>query len=100
MTLKNFRAKDFKVKTSASTKDQSRAASPAARVTPPPAVPTSVPVPQNISEDEVPAGTVPEVLNWVGEDKERAEKALAEEKKADKPRKGLIKALDEVIEES
>ena len=61
-------------------------------------VPTSTPVPQNVNEDEVPAGTVPEVLSWVGEDVERAQKALDAEVETEKPRKGLVASLTEMID--
>lgn len=60
--------------------------------------PTSTVVPQNIAEDEVPAGTVPEVLSWVGEDPLRAQSALDKELEAEKPRKGLVSSLVDLID--
>lgn len=49
--------------------------------------------------DKVPTGTVPEILSWVGDDKEKAKKALDTENEESKPRKGLITALTSVIED-
>lgn len=45
----------------------------------------------------VPEGTVKEVLEWVGEDKDRAQAALDAENATDEPRKSLIKELGEVL---
>lgn len=46
---------------------------------------------------EVPTGTVKEVLEWVGDDKERAQLALDAETEST-ARKSLIQALEEVID--
>lgn len=46
--------------------------------------------------DEVPEGTAAEVLEWVGEDPERAKKALEAEEEGDQ-RVGLSKKLKELI---
>lgn len=46
---------------------------------------------------EVPSGTVSEVTDWVGTDKERAKAALAAEKTGAE-RKTLISHLEEVLE--
>lgn len=94
MTLKNFRASDFKkdgsvVEIASSKRDLFAAP-----------VPTSVPIiaPDDDPED-VPAGTVPEILSWVGDDVERAKKALDVETSGDgKPRKGLVSQLKDLIE--
>lgn len=43
--------------------------------------------------DAVPVGTVEEVLAWVGEDKDRAARALVVERDSDKPRKSLVDQL-------
>lgn len=48
--------------------------------------------------DKVPTGTVPEILSWVGEDVEKAQKALDIENEESKPRKGLVTALTSIIE--
>lgn len=98
MALTNFRASDFKkdgsgVQRADSTRDRAKAA----RLSEP--TPTSTPIiAKGASEDDVPSGTVPEILTWVGEDAERAERALSKEKADNKPRKGLVSQLEEVIE--
>jgi hypothetical protein len=56
---------------------------------------TEQPQPQ---QDEVKSGTSREVLNWVGDDKERAQRALDKEQASDKPRSTLIRELNEVLE--
>jgi hypothetical protein len=59
---------------------------------------TTKPLPQATEDPEaVPAGTVPEVLTWVGDDPVRAQKALDEENKNDRPRKGLVSSLTEKV---
>lgn len=47
--------------------------------------------------NEVPDGTIKEVLDWVGEDADRAVEALTAEEAGER-RKTLIKALEEIIE--
>lgn len=97
MTLKNFRAKDFdnsggqSVKTVASKNDK--------------VVDQSVPQPttkpvvaKDANPEDVPVGTVPEVMTWVGDDPVRAQKALDVEVENDKPRKGLVEQLTEMID--
>jgi hypothetical protein len=62
---------------------------------------TTKPLPQATEDPEaVPAGTVPEVLTWVGDDPVRAQKALDEENKNDRPRKGLVSSLTEMVGDS
>ncbi len=62
---------------------------------------TTKPLPQaTVDPDAVPQGTVPEVLTWVGDDPVRAQKALDEENKNDRPRKGLVSSLTEMVGES
>lgn len=56
------------------------------RTTPTPAEPT------------VPVGTIGELLKWVGDDKNRARRVLAQENSEDKPRKSLTAQLQEVID--
>lgn len=46
--------------------------------------------------EEVPVGTVDEILNWVGDDKDRAKAALKAEKSG-KKRKSLIEELNDII---
>lgn len=50
------------------------------------------------NENGVPKGSSKEVLEWVGEDQERARQALEAEQSDDKPRKGLVKELEELLE--
>lgn len=97
MTLKNFRREDFDnqdgttVKTASSKLDK-----PAQSLTP---VPTSTPIVEpNAGPEDVPTGTTPEVLTWVGEDPVRAQKALDVEVENSKPRKGLVEQLTEIID--
>lgn len=51
-----------------------------------------------VDGDEVPAGTVEEVMRWVGNDPERADRALDVEEDAKKPRATLIEKLMAVID--
>ena len=48
--------------------------------------------------EELPVGTTKELLAWVGADKDRAQKVLDLEKADAKPRAGLVKALNEILE--
>lgn len=47
--------------------------------------------------DDVPVGTVKAILDWVGDDKVRARRALDAETAADKPRASLVAALTELL---
>lgn len=47
--------------------------------------------------DEVPAGTVDVVLEWVGQDAGRAQRALDAEQAAERPRTGLVDRLQKVV---
>lgn len=49
------------------------------------------------SRSPVPDGTAPEVLAWVGDDKERAQQALDKESQSERPRSGLTNELNEII---
>lgn len=49
------------------------------------------------AEPELPKGTSAEILAWVGEDKDRAQKALDHENESHKPRKGLVEELEEIV---
>lgn len=55
--------------------------------------------PEEPPESLADATTAAEVLAWVGEDKERAKEALAEEEAADKPRSTLVKQLKKLAEQ-
>lgn len=46
--------------------------------------------------DQVPDGTADEVLAWVGEDKDRAERALVTENAREKPRSTLVTQLQKL----
>ena len=95
MAQTNFRAQDFKkgksVERAVSTRDRR-----AARVQEEPK-PTTEPIVDPNNPDAVPAGTIPEVTKWVGDDKERAQRALDEENKNEKPRVGLVEELEKVL---
>lgn len=57
--------------------------------------PWTPPAPESPADpDEVPAGSVAVVLAWVGEDRDRAMRALEAENAADKPRTTLVTALE------
>lgn len=45
----------------------------------------------------VPVGTIDKLLAWVGDDKDRAQLLLDEERSEDKPRKSLTSRLEEVL---
>ena len=47
----------------------------------------------------VPDGTTAEILQWVGDDKEKAQAALDKENADEKPRKGLTGELEEILTE-
>lgn len=46
---------------------------------------------------EVPEGSIKEVLKWVGDDKDRAVQAITAENKSDKPRVTLVATLEEIV---
>jgi hypothetical protein len=48
--------------------------------------------------DGPPAGTAEQVLAWVGDDPQRAAAALDAEKASEKPRKGLVSALEPLVQ--
>lgn len=100
MALTNFRASDFKKDGSAVLRaDSTRDRANNSRISEP--TPTSTPIiAKGDSPDDVPSGTVPEILTWVGEDVDRAKRALAKESEDKKPRKGLVSQLEEIIETS
>lgn len=58
----------------------------------------AAPEPVEPPAPKAPTGTNKEILAWVGDDKERAELAHAAEESADRPRKGLLKELAEILE--
>lgn len=60
---------------------------------------TAVETPETVEtvSDEAPEGTIKEVLDWVGEDADKAVEALTAEEAGER-RKTLIKALEEIIE--
>ena len=53
--------------------------------------------PSEPEEPAVPNGSSTEILDWVGEDKERAKLALDKEN-ADKQRSTLVKALEKILD--
>ncbi|MCW2686317.1 MAG: hypothetical protein JWR37_1207 [Mycobacterium sp.] len=50
-----------------------------------------------VGVDPVPEGPTATVLEWVGDDAERAGRALAAELSATTPRKGLVEALEKLV---
>jgi hypothetical protein len=48
------------------------------------------------SVDDVPGGTTQQVLDWVGDDKDRARQALDKEEKRENPRSGLKAKLEDI----
>lgn len=61
--------------------------------------PTSTPIVQKEADpDAVPQGTTPEVMSWVDSDPERAQKALDAELADNRPRKGLVSSLQEIVD--
>lgn len=49
-------------------------------------------------DEEVPEGTVNATLEWVGDDKDRAQRALDKEKASDDPRVTLIRELEDILD--
>jgi hypothetical protein len=47
-----------------------------------------------------PGGSVKAVLNWVGDDPDRAVEAFTAESESEKPRKSLVAALEALIDEA
>lgn len=48
-------------------------------------------------DNAVPTGTSKEILDWVGEDQDRASRALAIEQADEEPRKTLVTALKKLV---
>lgn len=92
MALTNFRASDFDKR-----KDSVKAVRSKRDAYTEPKPTTQPVVAPDADPNAVPAGTVPEVLTWVGDDKEKAQKALDAENENDKPRKGLVSELDAIL---
>lgn len=51
-------------------------------------------------EKETPTGTPKEILAWVGDDTERAQRALDQEKASAKPRKTLVEPLEKLLNDT
>lgn len=92
MGLKNFRASDFEG--TAPVKNMVR--SNRDRLSGP-VESTKPKVTPGANPEDVPSGTVPEVMTWVGDDSVRAQKALDEELANERPRKGLVSQLTEKV---
>lgn len=59
----------------------------------------SVEVPAPVAvEDDVPNGTANDVISWVGDDKDKASRALEAERAKDKPRSVLITTLERIAD--
>lgn len=80
----NFRASDMG---GGSTKTKAKPAKKAA---------APEPTEETAPETGVPTGTISEVQDWVGDDKSRAEEALAAENEKEKPRVSLVEWLEGV----
>lgn len=52
---------------------------------------------RKIKENQTPTGTPKELLEWVGNDKERAKRILDQEKASDRPRKTVVEPLEKLI---
>lgn len=50
-----------------------------------------------VEEQEVPDGNIKDLLEWVGEDKDKAQLLFDDENSSDKPRKTLTSALEAII---
>ena len=94
MGLTNFTADDFKkgdgMKVSRSKRDRLSGPQPT----------TQPRVAPNADPEAVPSGTVPEIMTWVGKDPVRAQKALDVELSDERPRKGLVSSLTEMVGDS
>ena len=51
-------------------------------------------------DEPVPEGSIADVREWVGYDPERAKAALVREHAADRPRTGLLEALERIVKEA
>lgn len=85
--MRNFRASDMP--------GRSPAPEPVTVTEPGPLLGTVAP---NTTSAGVPIGTVPEILEWVGDDKDRARAALDAETATGSPRKGLSTKLNEILD--
>lgn len=72
----NFRAEDFRSDGDSAPAEKKAAPAPAPE------------------SDEVPQGTSAEIMAWVGDDKDRAQRALDAENANDRPRKTLVSQLE------
>ena len=63
-----------------------------------PAEPTQEPAVRDLGIEEVPQGKVSEIIEWVGTDKNRAQRALEVEEASDAPRRNLVTQLKRVKE--
>lgn len=97
MSITNFRAEDFNKNDEGMRVEPSKRDKVAKSQDKP--EPTKAPiVPKGGSANDVPVGTLPEILSWVGDDVERAQRALDKELEDSKPRKGLVAKLSEMVE--
>lgn len=97
MSQTNFRAADFKSGKDGGFAVRSKRDKVPSIEEPKPEPTKDAIIAPDAKEGDVPDGTVPEVLNWVGDDKERAQKALDKENENAKPRKGLVSSLEELL---
>jgi hypothetical protein len=50
--------------------------------------------------NETPTGTSKELIDWVGEDPERAQRILDQENASDKPRKTVVEAMEKLLDDT
>ena len=96
MSMKNFRAEDMPVKIAIA--DDSRSKKEQAQVRVQDQV-QGQSKQTTQSSNEPPDGTSAEVLEWVGDDKKRAQAALDKEQANEKPRVGLTSDLQDILDE-
>lgn len=51
-------------------------------------------------ENATPTGTSKELVDWVGDDPERAQRILDQENASDKPRKTVVEAMEKLLDDS
>jgi hypothetical protein len=94
MSMTNFRAEDMPVKVSIAEDSKPKKD----KEPEPQAQEQEQEQPPAEEQSEVPDGTTAEILQWVGDDKERAQQALDKENADESPRKGLTGELEKKLE--
>lgn len=55
---------------------------------------------RKVEGNKTPTGTSKELLDWVGDDPDRARRVLDQENATDKPRKTLVEPLENLLDDS